>query len=395
MNKKFLAALVLLVFLGSLGIDIHLSSLPFIMSEFHASGYEIQQSISLFLLGLGCSVFCYGPLSDKYGRKPIVLAGCLIAIPANALVLMCHQLHYFLFLRVLQGIGSGVTLGLGRVILSDLVQGEAYVISSSYLTMITGLSPIIAPLIGSYIQTYLGWRVNFLLLSLLFVIIFIIFLFSTETNPYKKPLLSLSNVLQNYLNLLASPLLLSFCLLAGIGLGTEVLYIATNPFVLQNTFHLSPIIYGWVSGAVGISLILGRFMLPTLMKYFGLMRTILLGLIILGNCGVLLGFFLWFKFLTIPTFLFSTAGIFFSYSFIVLCSSSCAMNLFPDKRGAVGALYGGSQMLTAFLINLWAASFQQEAPLVLCVTYIFLAMAGVSLYHFYVKRRYVIYTQSE
>lgn len=390
MDKKLLAILVFLVFSGLLGIDIHLPSFPFIMDDLHASRIDIQQSVSFFLFGLGCSVFCYGPLSDKYGRKPIVLLGILISIPANALVLVCHQFSCFLFLRTIQGIGSGVSLGLGRVILGDLVQGEDYVVSASYITIFTGLSPIIAPIIGSYIQQYFGWRANFVFLALLFSVLFIIFLFASETNQHKKTMLSLSDILQNYKSLLESPLFIVFCILAGIGLGTEILYIATNPFVLQSTFHLSPIIYGWVSGGVAICLLLSRSLLPMLMKHIGLKGTICLGLIILGICGIMLGLFLCFNILTIFTFLLSTAGIFFSYSFIVLCSSSGAMSIFSHKRGVAGALYGGSQMFTAFVINICAASFQDEAPLVLSLAYISTAIVGWLLYHFFVKKLYLI-----
>ena len=121
---KILISAVLLAVCAMLGLDIHLASLPHIMVYMHTDQLHMQQSISIFLLGLGASLLVYGPLSDRYGRKPIVIMGMTLAIISSYVTALTHNVHAFLLMRLLQGIGSGVCMGLGRTIIADVLHGD-------------------------------------------------------------------------------------------------------------------------------------------------------------------------------------------------------------------------------------------------------------------------------
>ena len=105
---KSFFVLTMMATCGLLGIDMHLASMPTMMHLMSTDKTHMQLSISIFLLGIGGSQLFYGPLSDKYGRKPVVVFGLTLAALSNFLVLFSLDINYFLFLRLLQGLGCGV-----------------------------------------------------------------------------------------------------------------------------------------------------------------------------------------------------------------------------------------------------------------------------------------------
>lgn len=120
---KVVAIVTMLLLMGLLGTDIHLSALPEMMHVMHTTQSLMQSSISVFLFGVGLSALVYGPLSDMFGRKPVVLTGLAIAIAGNLLGASLSDIGPFLGARFIQGVGSGVCLALSRIVLSDIVQG--------------------------------------------------------------------------------------------------------------------------------------------------------------------------------------------------------------------------------------------------------------------------------
>lgn len=109
---------------GSLGINVHLASLPRMMTCIHMDKQHMQQSLTLFTLGIAVTILVYGPLSDQVGRRSVIFFGFIVAAISNFLIAASHDVNTFIWLRVLQGIGSGVCWGLGRTIAADVMQGE-------------------------------------------------------------------------------------------------------------------------------------------------------------------------------------------------------------------------------------------------------------------------------
>ncbi|MDN3701351.1 MFS transporter [Vibrio artabrorum] len=166
-NLIVVIILTFLLFIGLLGTDIHLSALPEMMDFMNTNQQLMQSSISIFLLGVGVSSLIYGPLSDKYGRKPVIIVGLFIAIFGNLWAVTLSTIEPFLIARFVQGVGCGVCIALPRIVLSDIVQGERYAITSSYITLFTGLSIVLGPVLGSFIQSWYGWKANFIAMALM------------------------------------------------------------------------------------------------------------------------------------------------------------------------------------------------------------------------------------
>ncbi|MEM5369199.1 multidrug effflux MFS transporter [Paraburkholderia azotifigens] len=377
---KVVSIVTLLLFLGLLGTDIHLSALPEMMRAMHTTRSMMQSSISVFLFGVGLSALIYGPVSDVYGRKPVVMTGLVIAIAANLIGATLNDIGPFLTARFIQGVGSGVCVALSRIVLSDIVQGERYAITSSYITLFTGLSIVLGPVIGSFMLTRFGWQANFIVMaSMLTGILAVYACLCPETNVHRNRDIRIRNVFANYKAVLRNETFVSATLLAGIGMACFVMYTATSPFVLQQQFGLSPRLYGWVTALVSAGLLVSRSLLPRFIRRYGMPMMICLGLVILIACGSLLLILNGLDVLSTFAFLLSVSGVFFSYTFIVLCASAMSMSPFTDKRGAAGAVYSFSQMALAFAVNSAVSLLSGSAVVLLGASYIVLPTAGLYL----------------
>ncbi|MBY0544151.1 MAG: MFS transporter, partial [Gammaproteobacteria bacterium] len=201
---------LIFLLLGLMGLisqfssDNFLPSLPYIAIGLHTSNALAKLSIGLYLLGLCVSTLIYGPLSDYYGRRPIVLIGYAIFIVGCVMVATTHSVTQLLIGRVVQACGIGAGTALFRTIMRDVFTGKQLAKAGSYLGMIFAIVPPLAPITGGYIQEYIGWRANFILLLILALIITpIIALMLPETlQAANRRARSIKEVFKAYLELL-------------------------------------------------------------------------------------------------------------------------------------------------------------------------------------------------
>ncbi len=380
---KVLTCAVLLGICGMLGTDIHLASLPYIMVYLHTDQPHMQQSISIFLLGLGVSLLVYGPLSDGYGRKPVVIIGMVIAIVSSFATDWAHNIQIFLLMRLLQGIGSGVCMGLGRTIVADVLHGDRLSAIGSYFSLVITLSPLLAPALGGYVQHWFDWQTNFILLGFILLAVLLVYVvFCPETNQHKRPdAFKLSKLLCNYSSLLMHPLFVGATLLSGIAMAATMTYNTASAFILQDGFGLSPIMYGWVTALVGVGSIVGKLANPPAVKWFGSRCTLGLGLVLIAIAGLLIISIEWL--LHIHSIVVMMIGVFiaiFGQCFIMPNTMARALSPFHDKRGSAGALYGGFQMLVAFVVSAVVGGFSHETALLLGHAYLLLGIVGVVIF---------------
>lgn len=351
-EKTTVVLITFMLFLGMLGTDIHLSSLPEIMQYYDCSRPDVQLSIPIFLLGVGLSALIYGPLSDNYGRKPIISSGVCLAICGNLFSLQAGNVSLFLLSRLIQGLGAGVCYVLARVVLSDIVKGKNYAVVSAKITLFTGLSIILGPLLGGYIQNYFSWKANFMLIAIfLFIFLLLFNMLYSETNLNKNRHIALKKVFGAYQHVILNKFFLLATLISSVGMSAFVAYTSSSSFILYNIYEINSIQFGWLTVLVGLGLLISRLSLPKILKKFSLLSSILLGLFIQLCSSVLLLVLYFTGHLNLILFLISVAGIFFSYTYIVLSSSSLSMVCFAKHKGAAGAVYSCFQMGLTFLIN--------------------------------------------
>jgi DHA1 family 2-module integral membrane pump EmrD-like MFS transporter len=347
-----------LITMGQMGIDIYLPSLPAMTEYFHTDSHFIQLTLATYLLGLGAPQLVYGPLSDYFGRRPILLTGMAICLIGSVLCLFAPSALFLLAARLLQGIGAGATGVSARAIMRDSFEGNALAKMASYITMAWALVPIIAPILGGYIQAYFGWKMNFIFL-LLFAMLLTALLIKwlPETNKkIKHTPLTFNKVAANYLELLKSSAFMGNIGCIMILFGIFLAFNATGPFLLQTQLGLSPIEYSWTLVFVACGYLLGSFFNSKLVQRFLIQHVVIWGFIaLLISAGSLLAFCLEAVFnvavIIVPMFL-----VFFSIGLIYAnCIMGC-LKPFPHIAGVTGALYGflgcmGSSLATTIIAH--------------------------------------------
>ncbi len=387
-EMKLFSLAILLALCGSLGLDINLASLPHIMVYMHTDKQHMQQSVTFFILGVGLSLLIYGPLSDKVGRKPVVIFGLCLACIASYLTVFAQHVTPFLELRFLQGIGSGVCWGVGRIIAADIMQGERLASVGSYFTLFISLSPLLAPALGGYIQQWFGWQANFILLGSIILLVLLLFLlFFEETNVHKRQeAFALRALAKNYLSFFHNRVFIGCVLLTGISMSATIVYTTISPFIFQQQFHTSAILFGWLTAVVGaagiVSKLISPFFIVRLKKY----KSLIMGISLLLFGGLFLSAFALMHLINIPIFLIGVSIAVFALVFIGSITMAMALSPFHDKRGSAGALFGSFQLLIAFAFSSIVASFPHPGTSLLAIAYVILGALGFVSYFTLVKK---------
>jgi len=171
--RAFATLLAALAMIGPFAVDTYLPSFPAIQSDLAVSTVEVQQTLSLYLIAFAVMTLFHGTLSDSFGRRPVVLANLAIFVVASIGCALAGSFEQLIAFRVLQGASAGAGIVVGRAIIRDSFEGHAAQRLMSLVTMIFGLAPAIAPVIGGWLQGAFGWRSVFVFLAVYSVLLLI------------------------------------------------------------------------------------------------------------------------------------------------------------------------------------------------------------------------------
>lgn len=357
MQNCFLVVLILfLMTLAQIATDIYLPSFPAMKVQLLTTSAYIQLTFSVFLAGFAISQLFYGPLSDRYGRKSFLLIGVFLYFIMSVTAAFTNSIEILLLARALQGIGAGACSVIPRAIMSDKFSGAALERMTIYQSMVWSIVPISAPLLGSYIQQYLGWRFNFLFLALISLVAFAMCLLFKETHIQKEKHISIKSILINYQKILSHKQFILYLTCAVCPIGMLTAFNISAPLLIQETLHLSALQYGWSIFFVALSFIVG-----TLINRWSLVRKSSLiivktGIALMWIASVLLVFFglhPQFKLfeLLAPIFILQI-GCACVFPFM----ASKIMELFPHIAGKAAAVFGCSiffgSMLSSIIMSL-------------------------------------------
>jgi DHA1 family bicyclomycin/chloramphenicol resistance-like MFS transporter len=244
---------------GPLSIDMYLPALPSLSRELQASASATQLTLSACLLGLALGQVIAGPLSDSLGRRRPLLVGLATYILASLLCAIAPSVYLLIVMRLVQGAAGAAGIVIARATVRDLYSGIAIVRFFSVLTLVSGLAPIVAPIVGGLILQVASWRVVFLVLAILVTLM----LLSVLTGLPETLLVErrqqgeLATTLRIFRRLLADRLFVGYALSYGLSFAAMFAYISGSPFVIQNIYGLSPQAFSLIFGtnALGIAVI--------------------------------------------------------------------------------------------------------------------------------------------
>ncbi|CAM4078342.1 multidrug effflux MFS transporter [Vibrio neonatus] len=349
-RKKPILLACIIISIGQLSMGLVYPSLPWIAKDFSISLDQAQLLVSVYLLGFGPSQFIYGPLSDALGRKKILLSGLVIAmLGLLSIIFLSNSFHSMVLGRFIQGIGTGCCAVLARASTRDSYTGKQLPTALSYIAMAASFTPLAAPVIGGFINHYLGWGMVFI--SLLGYVAFawlVLLVGFKETMHDKKKIPSPRTMFHQYSELLKSRYFVSFASVSWLNFSLIVTTTSLMPFIMQNQIGMTSDQYALWAIIPTAGLLLGSSLSNRLRPKIGIHSTLklapfiqIVGAIWLILCPVQP---LW---LMIGQF-FMVLGNGFSMP----CAQAMVMEPYSKRAGAAAAMQGGGQMVVSSIVSM-------------------------------------------
>lgn len=348
------AVLAMLTALGPLSTDFYLPSLPEIVRVMGTDVAGAQATLSSFLFGFAAGQIVWGPLSDRIGRKPVLLAGLGLFALATLGCAFAPSIEALTAARALQALGASGPIVLGRAMVRDLYEGPRAGKELARMGMIMGLVPAVAPVIGGVLQVAFGWRSTFVA-SLVFALALtaVIVAVMPETLRQRSPQpLSLRAIFGGYGILLRNRAFRVYVALTAFAYAGLFAFISGSSFVLSGVYGLTPVQYGFSFAFGVLGFIGGTILAQRLVGSRGMDGVLGLGVLFLALGGLLmLG--------SVATGAGGALGIALSWA-VYACgvgltmpqAQASAMMPFPDRAGAASSFNGLCQMLLSACIGL-------------------------------------------
>ncbi|MDC0534325.1 multidrug effflux MFS transporter [Francisellaceae bacterium] len=372
-NKLKLVSFSIIYFmmLFQFGTDLYLPSFPEITKVLSTTDAYVQLTLSVFLFGFAISQLIYGPLSDRYGRKIFILGGMILFFLATSLGALSDNIYWLLTARLFQGLGAGAGSVIARAMMKDCFSGVALEKLASAQGIIWSFIPMIAPVFGSYLQKYLGWRSNFYVLGIFILIAVILAALLPETNVNKLEKINFSKIISNYKHILSNKKYIAYALCPVCIIAMNISFSTIAPFLFQQGYGLSVVSYGWIILFIAISFVIGNVLNRILLNKIESYKLINYGALIVISINSLL--FITTIFNSRPNLIVLIFLIIMVWVGSSLVYSNCAaqvMHIFPELAGSSAAIFGcmvfiGGMLGSAIVTNLPNTSLWGFAPLAL------------------------------
>ena len=250
-----------LAMFGPFSIDTIFPAFRVIAHDLQVTPLMMQQSISVYLIAYAAMALFHGPLSDAYGRRRVILTGVAVFALATIGCALSRDITQLLTFRALQGLSAGVGLIVGRAVIRDCLDGDDAQRMMSNITMIFGIAPAIAPVIGGWILGWQGWQAIFWFLLLFAAVLWTITLTALpETHPQANRIaFRPSTLLHNARTMLGNPTFVRLALSGTLCFNAMFLYIASAPAFVQDLMGLNELQYAWFFAPVIAGMMLGAF----------------------------------------------------------------------------------------------------------------------------------------
>lgn len=237
-DRPSLALLVAITACGTLAMHIFVPALPWAAADLGVSAGAVQLTISLYLVGVAFGQLVYGPLSDRFGRRPVLLASLLLYTVSAIAAALAPSLGALVTARVFQALGGCGGLVLGRAMARDGVGADQAVARLSMLNLVMSAAPATAPLIGAYTTVHFGWRAIFVGLTLASAALLVIAALALpETHKARIALPGLRPMMASYMRLLRSPVFRGYALGGACTTTSLYAFIAASPFIFDQILH--------------------------------------------------------------------------------------------------------------------------------------------------------------
>jgi len=379
LNKKIvLTLLILTTTLMTMSTDLFAPSLPYLPEYFSTTDQMVKLTMSLWMMAYGGLLLIYGPLSERFGRRPILVAAMTMFTLASFLCTLATSIEQLLLARVLQGAAAGAEGVLVLSIVRDCFDEKGQVWAFSLYRGVCALPPIFAPILGAYVFLVFGWQANFLLLAVIAAIVTTLLWFLLdESHCEKKSRLSFRLIVKDYGRLLINTRFLGFTLIMATSIAYLVVFPTVVPFVLVDQLGHEADVFGYFQGAVMIAFVLGAACSNRLSHHMEIHKLLLLGIVIVCCGAVLLLLVAFMQVESLVTLGLPLAVIAFGNGPVMSTAPPLAMGSASCATGASAAMMltitSALASLTAVIEGAISTGTSLSLAMILC------AVAGVAL----------------
>jgi DHA1 family bicyclomycin/chloramphenicol resistance-like MFS transporter len=329
---------------GPLATDMYLPAFPALARAFSTDAAAVQGTLATYFVGLGLGQAIWGPISDRYGRKPSMLFGLALFVAASIACALATSIESLWIFRFVQALGGSVGMVLGRAAVRDVYVGAEAAHFYSRLLIVLGMAPVIAPFLGGQILSVLGWRWIFWALGSFGIACFLsVWLQFPETLPLaRRASGGLGAVLKDYGKLLRDRHFLGFTLPSNFAFAGMFAYIAGSPFVFIELFGVSPERFGLLFGLNAIGIVIASQINAYLVYRFGPALLLRVALLVYFAAAIALFIAAFTKAGLVAV----AAPLFFAVAMMGVVppnSMALALEPYPRSAGSASALSGAMQ----------------------------------------------------
>jgi MFS transporter, DHA1 family, multidrug resistance protein len=344
--------------IGPMSMDIYLVSVPSMTDALNATVGQVQLTLSLYMAGFAVGQLFYGPISDGFGRRPALILGLVVHVAASAVCALTDDIWVMIWARLCQSTGVCGCFVVSRAVVRDLHTRERAARLLSYMGIVTGMAPIIAPILGSYMHVTFGWRSNFYFVTLygLVSLLAVVFLFGETNRAADRRALDPFRILRNFGKLLEHRSYVGFALTSATMSGALFAFVSGASLVFLGVFGFPERDFGYLFGCIMLGNISGALIGSRIVMRYGIEGLLLRGVVLSAIAGVGMAALAWAHVdhpaaVLIPMFVFMLA-----FSLVLPQSMAGALSPFPHMAGNASALMGLIQWSFASLVGVWVGS---------------------------------------
>ncbi len=351
-SRALTTLLAMLTALGPLSMDMYLPSLPDIARVLEAPTARVQLTFSSYLIGFAIGQVFYGPISDRHGRRPVLLAALALYIVGTLVCAAAQSIDTLIAARFLQAIGGSGAIVLARAMVRDLYSGVQAARELSLMGAISGFAPIVAPMIGGVLQTAFGWRASFLAMGAAAVLaIFVMGRLLPETlRTSAAASNSLSFLLQSSGTILRHRGFLAYLGILTISYAGLFAWISGGSFVLQGVYGLSAFAFGFIFAIGAAGYVLGATVAARLVLRLGVDGTMAVGVMLLAAGGVALAAVVAAQIANGVWLVAAMALYLAGLGLSMPQAMAGALTPFPERAGTAASLLGAAQQTAAAIV---------------------------------------------
>ena len=375
--------------IGPLSIDMYLPAFPEIARELHTSASSVQLTLTACVAGLALGQLVLGPLSDRFGRRLPVIAAMVTYAVASLLCALATSVEALIALRFIQGLAGAGGIVISRAVVRDLHSGARAVRLFSALMLVTGLAPILAPLVGGQLLAVSSWEGIFISLSILSALIaMLVAVGLKETLPPERRIPSgLRRTVRTMGTLLRDRSFLGHALAGGLTFGALFAYISGSPFVLQGIYGLSPQVYSLAFAMNGLGLVAASQVNARIVERLGPTRLLRRALACVAASALVLLVVVSIGGLSVWAVLVPMFAIVSSLPFVLPNSTALALADHAAVAGTASALLGLIQFMVGALAAPLVGVAGPDTAVPMAVIMAMLAFGGIAAQRFAGRRQ--------